>query len=300
MTRMKRDELGDLTVFMAVAEECSFTRAATRLSVSQSAISHTIRKLERSIGVKLLNRSSRKVTITDAGEKLLATLRPSFGQVEARIEELRLLGDSPKGLIRVTTGRAAAKTVLWPVVNQLVKDYPEICVELSIDPKLADLTEERFDFGIRLGEYIGPDMIAVRVGPKIRLAAVASPEYFRKNQVPKHPAELDEHRCIALRFNVHDAPYDWEFEKDGEVIVKRIAGPLIFNDSTMAIDAARAGHGICFVTEAEVFEDIEEGNLRRVLKDWCPEFDGFHLFYAGRRQVSSAMRLLIDRLRYRD
>ncbi|WP_240722759.1 LysR family transcriptional regulator [Poseidonocella sp. HB161398] len=300
MSRMKRDELGDLAVFMAVAEECSFTRAATRMGVSQSAISHTVRRLEGSIGVKLLNRSSRKVTITDAGEKLLAALRPGFGQVEARIEELRLLGDAPKGLIRVTTGRAAARTVLWPVVNQLVRDYPEICVEVSTDPKLADLTEDRFDCGIRLGEYVGPDMIAVRVGPRIRLAAVGSPEYFKKYPAPQHPSELDDHRCIALRFNVHDAPYDWEFEKDGEEIVKRISGPFIFNDSTMAIDAARMGHGICFVTEAEVSEDIEEGSLRRVLTDWCPEFEGFHLFYAGRRQVTSAMRLLIDRLRYRE
>lgn len=300
MSRMKRDELGDLAVFMTVAEECSFTRAATRMGVSQSAISHTIRRLEKSVGVKLLNRTSRSVTVTDAGENLLAALRPGFGQVEARIEELRLLGDTPKGLVRITTGRSAAKAVLWPVVNQLVKDYPEIRIEISMDPKLADLTEDRFDCGIRLGENISPDMIAVRVGPPIRLAAVASPAYFKDHPAPQHPSNLDEHRCISLRFNVHDAPYDWEFEKNGEEIIKRISGPFIFNDSSLAIDAARMGHGICFVTETEVIEDLEEGTLRRVLQDWCPEFDGYHLFYAGRRQVTSAMRVLIDRLRYRD
>lgn len=296
---MKRDELGDLAVFMTVAEEKNFTRAASRIGVSQSAISHTIRRLEASIGLKLLHRTPRRVTVTDAGEKLLAAVRPGLGQIDARIEELRLLGDTPQGLVRITTSRTAARTILWPVVNQLVKDYPDICVEVSTEARLADLTEDRFDAGIRLGEYVAPDMIAVKVGPPIRLAIVGSPEYFRDHPTPEHPSDLDAHRCLAMRFAPHSAPYDWEFEKGGEEIVKKIAGPFIFNDSDLVIDAAKQGHGLCCVTEPEVAAEIEDGSLRRVLGDWCPPFEGFHLFYSGRRQVSSALRVLIDRLRYR-
>lgn len=296
---MKREELSDLAVFMTVAEESNFTRAAVRLGVSQSAVSHTIRRLEASIGLKLLNRTSRRVTTTDAGEKLLAALRPGFGQIDARIEELRLLGDSPSGLIRVTTSKTAAQTILWPVASQLVKDYPGIQIEISTEARLADLTEDRFDCGIRLGEFVGPDMIAVRVGPQIQMAAVASPDYLRAHGVPEHPSDLDAHRCLGLRFGPHAPVYDWELERGEEEIVKKIAGPFIFNDSDFVIEAARRGHGIAFVTLPEVVADIENGTLRRVLADWCPPFDGFHLFYSGRRQVSSALRLLIDRLRHR-
>lgn len=297
---MKRDELGDLAVFMAAAEEGNFTRAAARLGVSQSAISHTIRRVEASIGLKLLHRTARSVTTTEAGDKLLAALRPGFGQINARIEELRHLGDTPSGLIRITTSKTAARTILWPVVDQLVKDYPEIQIEISTETRLADIAEDRFDAGIRLGEFVGPDMIAVKVGPPVRLAAVASPDYFRNRPVPEHPSDLDDHLCLAMRYAPHAAPYDWEFEKDGVEIVKKVSGPFIFNDSDMVIEAAKEGHGICMVTEPDVATSIKDGSLRRVLADWCPPFDGFHFFYSGRRQVSSAMRLLIERLRYRD
>lgn len=297
---MKRDEFGDLAVFMAVAEERNFTRAATRLGVSQSAISHTIRRVEASIGLKLLNRTARSVTTTEAGDKLLAALRPSFGQINARIEELRYLGDTPSGLIRITTSKTAARTVLWPVVDQLVKDYPEVQIEISTETRLTDITEDRFDAGIRMGEFVGPDMIAVKVGPPIRLAAVAAPGYFRNRPIPEHPNDLDQHNCLAMRYAPHVPQYDWEFEKDGVEIVKKISGSFIFNDSDMVIEAAMEGHGICMVTEPDVADSIKDGSLRRVLADWCPPFEGFHLFYSGRRQVSSAMRLLIDRLRFRD
>lgn len=296
---MKRDELGDLAVFMAVAEERNFTRAAIRIGVSQSAISHTIRRLEASMGHKLLHRTSRRVTTTEAGEQLLAALRPGFGQIDARIEELRMMGDAPRGLIRVTISKLAADAILWPVIDQLVKDYPEIRVEVSTEARLADLTEDRFDCGIRLGEYVGPDMITVKVGPPVRLAIIGSAEYFKTHPVPLHPSDLDQHRCIAMRFSAHGAVYDWEFEKDGEEIVKRVAGPFIFNDSLMVLEAARQGHGLCCLTEMEVRDEIDSGRMRRVLQDWCPASDGYHLFYSGRRQVSSALRLLIDRLRYR-
>lgn len=297
---MKREDLGDLAVFLIVAEEGNFTRAAVRLGVSQSAVSHTIRRLESSVGIRLLNRTSRRVTTTDAGENLLAALRPGFTQIDARIEELRILGDAPRGLLRLTASMTAARTILWPVISQLVRDYPEIQVELNLESRLTDLAGNRFDAGVRLGEFVGPDMIAVRVGPPIRMAAVAAPEYLEARGIPDHPSELENHACLSLRFSAHSAPYDWEFEKDGEELTKKVAGPFIFSESVICIEAAKEGHGIAFVTEPEVIADIEGGTLRRVLSDWCPPFDGFHLFYASRRQVSAPLRLLIDRLRYRD
>lgn len=296
---MKREELSDLAVFQVVAEDRNFTRAAARLGISQSAVSHTIRRLEASIGLKLLNRTSRHVTTTDAGEKLLAAVRPGFGQIDARIEELRQLGDTPRGLVRLTASRTAARGLLWPVLSQIVRDYPEVRIELSVESRLTDLAEDRFDAGVRLGEYVGPDMVSVRIGPPVRMAAVAALGYFKARPLPRHPCDLDGHDCLALRFNPHAPPYEWEFEKDGEAIVRKVTGPFIFNDSDLCLEAARAGHGIAFVLETEVTADIAGGTLCRVLDDWCPPFDGFHLFYSGRRQVSSALRLVIDRLRHR-
>lgn len=295
---MKREELSDLTLFMAVAEERSFTRAATRLELSQSAVSHAIRRLEEGVGIKLLNRTSRKVSTTDAGEKLLAALKPGLGMINARIEELRLLGDAPRGLVRLATSKLALRTLLWPKLSQIVRDYPEVQIELNLESRLTDLTEERFDAGVRLREFVGPDMIAVKIGPAVRLAAVATPEYFKRHGVPKHPHDLDEHACLVLRFHAHAPVYDWEFEKEGEEIVKHVSGPFIFSESDVCIEAAKAGHGIAFVTEAEVTEEIENGSLRRVLADWCPPFEGYCLCYSGRRNISSAFRLVIDRLRY--
>ncbi|HDS1198619.1 TPA: LysR family transcriptional regulator [Shewanella algae] len=295
---MKREELSDLTLFMTVAEERSFTRAATRLELSQSAVSHAIRRLEEGVGIKLLNRTSRKVSTTDAGEKLLAALKPGLGMINARIEELRLLGDAPRGLVRLATSKPALRTLLWPKLSQIVCDYPEVQIELNLESRLTDLTEERFDAGVRLREFVGPDMIAVKIGPAVRLAAVATPEYFKRHGVPKHPHDLDEHACLVLRFHAHAPVYDWEFEKEGEEIVKHVSGPFIFSESDVCIEAAKAGHGIAFVTEAEVTEEIENGSLRRVLADWCPPFEGYCLCYSGRRNISSAFRLVIDRLRY--
>ncbi len=294
-----REELGDLSVFMTVAEESSFTRASVRLGLSQSAVSHSVRRLEASVGVKLLNRTSRRVSTTDAGEKLLATLRPSFGEINARIEEIRMLGDAPRGLVRLSASKAGAR-VLWPKLSKIVRDYPEVQIELNLESRLTDLAENRFDAGIRLREFVSPDMIAVRVGPPIRMVAVASPEYFRERGVPEHPTDLDDHACLQLRFHSHASPYDWEFEKDGEEIVKKVSGPFVFSESDICIDAAKEGHGIAFVTEPEVVDDIRDGTLRRVLADWCPPFEGYHLCYSGRRQISSAFRLVIDRLHYRE
>ncbi|MBB5320512.1 LysR family transcriptional regulator [Marinobacter oulmenensis] len=295
-----REELNDLAVFMIVAEESSFTRASVRLGLSQSAVSHTVRRLEASIGLKLLNRTSRRVSTTDAGEKLLDTLRPSFNQINSRIEEIRMLGDAPRGLVRLTASRVAARTVLWPKISRIVQDYPEVQIELSLESRLSDLAEDRFDAGVRLREFVSPDMIAIPIGPPMRMAAVASPEYCRKHGVPEHPTDLDNHDCLTLRFSPHSSAYDWEFEQNGETIVKKVSGPLIFSESDLCVQAAKEGLGISFVMEAEVIEDIQDGTLRRVLSDWCPTFDGFQLCYSGRRQPSSAFRLVIDRLRYRE
>ncbi|BFM09208.1 LysR family transcriptional regulator [Halioxenophilus aromaticivorans] len=296
---MKRDELSDLAVFLVVAEESNFTRASVRLGVSQSAVSHAMRRLEESIGVKLLNRTSRRVSTTDAGEKLLAALLPGFSQIDARIEELRLLGDAPRGLVRIATSKAAARTLLWPAISQLVRDYPEVQIELNVESKLTDLVEERYDAGVRLLEAVSPDMIAVKIGPKLRMAAVASPQYFAANGVPQHPDDLDKHTCIGIRFHSRVGVYDWEFEKDGAEIVKKVNGPLVFSDSTFCVEAAKDHHGITLVLESEIELQLREGSLQRVLQDWCEPFDGFHLCYSGRRQISSAFRLVIDRLRYR-
>lgn len=296
---MKREEIADLSVFVAVTEEGNFTRAAVRLGVSQSAVSHTMRRLEEALGFKLLHRTSRSVSVTDAGMKLLSTLRPSFEDISARIEELRSFGDTPKGLLRITASMTAARTVLWPVVSRMVRDYPDVQVEINTDSRVADLAELRFDAAVRLGELVGPDMIAVPVGPPLQMAAVGSPAYFAERGVPLHPHDLDAHDCLTMRFSASSEIYDWEFESNGQEIVKRVTGPFIFNEGELLVDAAKAGHGIAFVTEPEVTRAIQEGSLRQVLVNWCAPFNGFKLCYSSRRQVSSVLRLLIDRLRYR-
>lgn len=293
-----REDLGDLALFMAVAEEKSFTRAATQLGLSQSAVSHGIRRLEAQVGIKLLNRTSRRVSTTEAGEKLLAALRPSLGMIYARIEELRLLGDVPRGLVRISTSKTALRTLLWPKLSQLVRDYPEIQIELNVESRLTDLAEDRFDAGVRLREFVSPDMVAINISPPIRLAVVAAPAYLARQGRPEHPHDLDQHACLALRFQAHAPAYDWEFEKDDEAIIKKVSGPFIFSESDMCIQAAKAGHGLACVTEPEVIEEINRGVLVRVLADWCPPFAGYCLCYSGRRNISSALRLVIDRLKY--
>ncbi|WP_119307036.1 LysR family transcriptional regulator [Cohaesibacter haloalkalitolerans] len=294
---MRKEDLGDLAVFLVASEEANFTRAAARLGVSQSAVSHTIRRLEASIGIKLMNRTSRRISLTDAGEKLLSTLRPGMEQIDARIEELRSLGDAPRGLVRLTASKPIAKTLLWPVLSEIARDYPEIEIELNLDSRLNDLTEDRFDAGVRLGEFVARDMISVRISPPVRIAAVASPGYLKDREPPEHPRDLASHICINHRFGPNAAIYEWEFEKDQEELVVRVSGSFVFNDSDMAIRAAKEGHGIAYVTETEVRDELRTGSLVRLLDDWCPPFEGYHLFYSSRRQMSSALRLLIDRLK---
>lgn len=294
---MDRDLLGYLSIFLAVAEEGNFTRAAHRLGLSQSAVSHTIRRLEDRIGVRLLNRSSRKVTPTDAGERLLASVRPGFQHLGTRIEELRTLGERPSGLVRVTSSVPATRDILWPVVSQLVRDYPEVRIEISSEGRLTDLAEDRFDCAIRLGEHLSPDMIALPVGPRLEMAAVASPDYLATHGVPQHPEDLEGHACLLMRHRSDGPVYDWEFEIDGAEVVKKLTGPFILNDPGLVLTAARAGHGIGYLPLPEAIADLDNGRLRRVLAPFCPPFDGYHLCYMSRRNQSSAMRLLIDRLR---
>ncbi|MER5172987.1 LysR family transcriptional regulator [Thioclava kandeliae] len=296
---MDRELLGDLSTLLAVSEEGNFTRAGHRLGISQSAVSHTIRRLEDRIGVRLLNRSARKVTPTDAGAQLLAALAPSFAQLGNRIEEIRTLGERPSGLVRVTSSAPATRDYLWPVVSQLVRDYPEVRIEISSDGRLSDLAEDRFDCAIRLGEHLSPDMIAVPVGPPLEMAAVAASDYLSRRGTPLHPDDLEGHDCLLMRHRADGPVYDWEFEADGTEIVKKLTGPFILNDPALVREAVRAGHGIGFLPLPEVRADLATGELRRVLAEFCPAFAGYHLCYMGRHNLSSALRLLIDRLRFR-
>ena len=296
---MRRDDLIDLNSFLTVAEERSFTRAAARLGTSQSALSHAIRRLETRLDVRLLARTTRSVTPTDAGERLRRTLRPALDEIEGELSALTELRRKPAGTIRITASEQAARAVLWPVLRRLLADYPDIHVELSFDSALTDIVAERFDAGIRLGEQIAKDMIAVPIGPRIRMAAVASPAYFAAHPPPQTPQDLAEHRCINLRLRSAGGLYAWEFEKDGRELRVRVEGQLVFNDAKMIRDAAIAGFGIGFLPEDHVREAIAAGELVRVLEDWCPPFDGYHLYYPSRRQLSPAFALLVEALRYR-
>lgn len=295
-----RDELGDLAVFVAVAEERSFTRAAARLSTSQSAVSNAMRRLEDHLGLRLLARTTRSVSPTEAGEALLATLRPALGDIRASLDALAHYRRTPAGLVRITTSRHAAETLLWPAVDAVLARYPEIEVELSIDGALTNIVADRFDAGVRLGESVEKDMIAVRIGPDLRLAVVGSPSYFAQQKVPQSPRELLDHRCINLRMATRGNLYAWEFEHGVQALNVRVEGPLVVNDSAMAVSAALAGHGLACVIEDDALKaHVAAGRLTRVLEDWCPPFAGHHLYYPSRRNLSPAFRVVLDELRVR-
>lgn len=296
---MKRDELGELSAFLAVAQEHSFTRAAAKLGTSQSALSHTVRRLEERLGVRLLARTTRRVSVTDAGERLLARLAPAMDEIADSIQELSEMRDKPAGTVRITTSEHAAVAVLWPRLEPLLRDYPDVQVELSMDNGFVDIVADRFDAGVRLGESIAKDMIAVRIGPELRMAAVASPAYFERNPPPRTPHDLAQHRCINIRQRSSGGLYAWEFEQDGREIRVRVEGQLTFNGSYLLIDAAQAGFGIGLVMEDLVAPMIADGSLRRVLDDWCPPFPGYHLYYPSHRQPSAAFSLILDALRFR-
>jgi DNA-binding transcriptional LysR family regulator len=296
---MKRERLADLAAFVAVAQERSFTRAASKLGITQSSLSHTIRRLESRLGLRLLARTTRSVAPTDAGERLLRTLRPAFENIDAELESLTELRDKPAGSIRITTAEHAAETILLPALERLLPEYPDIKVEITCDYGLADVVAERFDAGVRLGEQVAKDMVAVRIGPDVRMAAVATPAYFASRRPPRQPQDLAGHRCINLRLPTAGGFYAWEFEKGGRELKVRVDGPVAFNGLPMSLRAARAGLGIAFVPEDMVASDIAADRLVRVLEEWCAPFSGYHLYYPSRRQTTAALSLLAEALRYR-
>jgi DNA-binding transcriptional LysR family regulator len=296
---MPLDPMADLAAFLAVARERSFTRAAARLGVSPSALSHTVRRLEERLGVRLLTRTTRSVAPTEAGERLLATVGPHFEEIEAELSALSELRTRPAGTIRITTGEHAAETILWPAVAKLLPSYPEIHVELSLDSGLADIVAGRFDAGVRLGEQVAKDMVAMPVGPELRMACVGAPAYFDRMPRPETPQDLAGHDCINLRFATSGGLYAWEFEQGGRALNVRVEGQLIFNSPRMILHAALAGFGLAFLPEDQVNSAIAEGRLVRVLEDWTPPFPGYHLYYPSRRQHSPAFALLLEALRFR-
>jgi DNA-binding transcriptional LysR family regulator len=296
---MRREALADLNAFLTVAEEQSFTRAAAKLGTSQSSLSHTIRRLEARLGVRLLTRTTRSVAPTEAGERLLGTLRPALDSISIQIASLSELREKPAGTIRITTSEHAANTVLWPALEKLLPNYPDIQVELSVDSSLSDIVTERFDAGVRLGEALAKDMFAVPIGPDLRMAVVGSPAYFETRPIPRTPHDLAEHRCINLRFLSGGGLYAWDLEKGDREVRVRVDGQLVFNNVNMIVRAAAAGFGLACVLDDHVEAHLADGRLVRVLEDWCPSFPGYHLYYPSRHQPSAAFTLLVEALRYR-
>jgi DNA-binding transcriptional LysR family regulator len=296
---MARENLNDLVAFLAVARERSFTRAASRLGVSQSALSRTVRGLEERLGLRLLARTTRSVTPTEAGQRLLATVGPRFEEIEAELSALTALREKPAGTVRLTATEHAVEAILLPRLERLLPDYPDIKVEVVIDYGLTDIVTQGIDAGIRIGEQVAKDMVAVRIGPDMSMAVVGAPAYFARHGRPLTPQDLTEHNCINLRLPTHGGLYAWEFEKDGRELRVRVEGQLVFNSAVPIRRAALAGLGLACMTSAQVEADVAEGTLIRVLEPWCPPFPGLHLYYPSRRQHSPAFALLLEALRYR-
>jgi DNA-binding transcriptional LysR family regulator len=296
---MQRGSLDDLQAFVAVGREKSFTKAAAKLGVSQSALSQTIRQLEERVGVRLLTRTTRSVSPTEAGERLLQTVAPRFEEIDAELRAVSELREKPAGTIRITATEYATDTVLLPKLAKLLREYPDIHIEIIVDYGLRDIVAERYDAGVRSGEQVAKDMIAVRISPDMHMAVVGTPSYFKTRSEPKKPQDLIGHNCINLRLPTHGNLYAWEFEKGSRELKARVEGQLTFNGTAQLLNAALAGFGLAYVPEGMVQEHIAKGRLKRVLADWCPPYSGYHLFYPSRRQSSAAFALLVDALRYR-
>lgn len=286
-------------MFLAVAEERSFTRAAARLGISQSALSHTVRRLEAKLGLRLLTRTTRSVAPTEAGERLLETLRPALDEIDDKLALLTELRERPAGTVRLTSSAHAARAVLWPVIDRLTAENPDIHVEVNIESGLVDIVADRFDAGVRLGERLELDMIAVPISPRLRMAAFASPAYLARRGTPETPYDLARHNCISMRMATSGAIYAWEFEQGGKELRVKAEGQLVFNDAELIVAAVLAGHGIGFMLEDHVTRHFADGSLVRLLSQWCEPFDGYYLYYPSRRQPSPAFALLLDALRYR-
>ena len=296
---MKRDNINALLAFVAVARARSFTKAAAQMGISQSALSHAIRGLETSLGIRLLTRTTRSVSATDAGERLLQTAAPRFEEIEAELAALSELRDKPAATIRITATEHAANSVLWPKLAPFLPRYPDIKVEICVDNSLTNIVAERFDAGVRLGEQVAKDMIAVRIAPDMRMAVVGAPSYFAKRPPPKTPQDLVDHNCINLRLPTYGGLYAWEFEKDDDELKVRVDGQLVFSGVGLSFKAALDGCGLAYLPEDLVHSQLANKQLKRVLKDWCAPFPGYHLYYPSRRQSSPAFALLVDALRFR-
>lgn len=295
---MRREEMADLTVFLAVAEARSFTGAASKLGLSQSALSQIVRRLEERLGMRLLTRTTRSVAPTEAGERLIDTLGPALDQLDASIAALSELGGRPTGTIRITSVEHATKTVLWPVLREFLVRYPEVKVAITSDYGLVDIVAERYDAGVRMGEHVDKDMIAVRIAPDFRPAIVGSPAYFASHPAPTVPQELVAHQCINLSLSTSRGHYIWHFKKAQRELKVRVDGSIAFNSIGMAKDAALAGFGLAYLPEDEVKVCLDAGQLVRVLKDWCPPFPGYHLYYPSRRQQTPAFALFVEALKH--
>ncbi|EPM2566242.1 LysR family transcriptional regulator [Yersinia enterocolitica] len=295
---MLKENFNDLISFLMVARERSFTKAAAKLGVSQSALSHSIRGLEERLELRLLTRTTRSVAPTEAGERLANSLEPRFAEIESELDALSEMRARPAGNIRITAGEHAVDSVLWPVLKSFLAKSPDINVEITVDNTLTDIVTGRFDAGIRLGEQVAKDMVAVRIGPDMSMAVVASPSYLAKYGIPTTPADLQHHRCINMRLPTMGGLYAWEFEKEGRELKVRVDGQLTFNSIRQRIDAAVIGFGLTMVPEDAVKTEIASGNLIRVLEDWCEPFPGYYLYYPSRRQHTTAFSLLADALRY--
>ncbi|MPR05530.1 LysR family transcriptional regulator [Microvirga tunisiensis] len=296
---MLRGNVNDLIAFLTVARERSFTKAAAQLGVSQSALSHTLRGLEERLGVRLLTRTTRSVAPTHAGERLLQTAGPRLAEIEAELYGLSEFREKPAGTIRITAGDHPTETVLWPKLRKFLPGYPDIKVEIGLDQSLTNIVEQRFDAGVRLGEQVAKDMIAVRISSDVRFAVVGAPSYFANRPRPRTPQDLLGHTCINLRLPTYGGLYAWEFERDGHELAVRVEGQLVFNGIFQILNAAVDGFGLAHVPEDMALPHIASGHLERVLEDWCPSWTGYHLYYPSRRQSSAAFNLVVDALRHR-
>ena len=295
-----RIDLNSLSAFIVVAREKSFTRAAARLGVTQSALSHNMRALEERIGVRLLARTTRGASPTEAGERLLSRLAPHYEGIESELAAISELREKPSGTIRITTHDHAASTILWPKLSKLLPEYPGIRLEINIGYGFIDIVAERFDAGVRIGDQIAKDMIAVRISPDFRMAVAAAPRYFEGREVPKTPQDLTSHNCGNLRMATHGELYAWEFVQDGRELKVQVPGQIIFNTSTQLLNAALEGYALTYAPEDVIQPHVEAGRLIRVLEAWSPTFPGYHLYYPSRRQSLPAFALVVEALKLRD
>jgi DNA-binding transcriptional LysR family regulator len=295
---MSQENFNDLAAFAMVAKERSFTRAAAKIGVSQSALSQTVKNLEERLGLRLLTRTTRSVSPTEAGERLLQMVAPRFEEIETEIAALSALRDKPAGTVRITAGEHSAISVLQPALRRFLPDYPDINVEIIVDYGLTDIVAEGYDAGVRLGEQVAKDMIAVRIGPQMRMAVVGSPAYFARHPPPQTPQDLAAHNCINVRLPTYGGLFAWDLEKDGREVRVRGEGQLVFNNLGLRVQSALDGLGLAYIPDDTVLPHVSAGRLVRVLEDWCPYFPGYHLYYPSRRHSSPALALLVGLLRY--